>query len=89
MPKSHLIFWCGKYVEFGAVETAFLQNFCTRKLGEILLFYAVKKVTQSVFRIYIQETNHKASHSQCIAALIIKPHIQCKSQLHAKILIRL
>ena len=67
-------------MEFGAVETAFLQNFCTRKLGEILLFYAVKKVIQSVFRIYIKESNHKASHSQCIATLIINPHIHSVSQ---------
>ena len=38
IPKYHLIFW---YVNFVEKHSIFPQNFHTRKLGEISVFYAV------------------------------------------------
>ena len=44
IPKFHLISWCGNLVErhnFLCGNCAFSQNFRTRKLGEISVFFAV------------------------------------------------
>ena len=48
IPQFHLIRWCGDFVERHrriwpklCGNCAFSQNFCTRKLGEISVFYAV------------------------------------------------
>ena len=46
--QFHLIFWCRNYVKrhsFRQVSgnCAFVQNLYTRKLGEITVFYAVRK----------------------------------------------
>ena len=47
IPQFHQISWCGNFMErhsFGKVrnyaETAFPQNFHTKKLGEITVFFA-------------------------------------------------
>ena len=40
IPKFQLIFWCGNFVEKHSFR-AFPQNFHTRKLDEISVFYAV------------------------------------------------
>ena len=46
IPQLHLISWCGNFVERQFVSACgnctFLQNFYTRKLGEITAFYAVE-----------------------------------------------
>ena len=38
----HLISWCGKFAERHSFGETFSQNFHTRKLGEITMFYVVE-----------------------------------------------
>ena len=42
-PKCHLISWCRNFVET-LRKHAFPQNFHTRKLGEITVFYSVQSL---------------------------------------------